>query len=194
MRKVLSRILIVLGCLLIAGALALFAYNQWENKKAEEAAAAAIAQIEELQALAGASEGVWPEQDWSINASVSGYEYFAMLELPTLGLKLPVLADWDCNRLRVAPCRYSGAVDEGNLVVAAHSYTSHFGTLHSIHLGDKVVLKGVGGAKAVYEVSSIETLQPTAVKDMVSSGYDLTLFTCNYGGSARVTVRCKRVE
>ena len=32
------------------------------------------------------------------------------------------------------------------------------------------------------------------IDGMVNSGYDLSLFTCNYGGKARVTVRCDRVE
>jgi hypothetical protein len=29
---------------------------------------------------------------------------------------------------------------------------------------------------------------------MIESGYDLTLFTCNYGGKARVAVRCSRAD
>ena len=34
----------------------------------------------------------------------------------------------------------------------------------------------------------------TDIEGMVHSGYDLSLFTCNYGGKARVTVRCERLE
>ena len=29
---------------------------------------------------------------------------------------------------------------------------------------------------------------------MTDSGFDLTLFTCNYSGQARVTVRCNRTN
>ena len=38
----------------------------------------------------------------------------------------------------------------------------------------------------------LEILQPTAVEEMTSGDYDLTLFTCTYGGATRFTVRCLR--
>ena len=34
----------------------------------------------------------------------------------------------------------------------------------------------------------------TAVEEMTAGEYDLTLFTCTYGGQSRVTVRCDREE
>ena len=36
----------------------------------------------------------------------------------------------------------------------------------------------------------VETLEATAVADMVSEEWDLTLFTCDLSGESRVTVRC----
>ena len=45
-----------------------------------------------------------------------------------------------------------------------------------------------------YEVREIYTVAATDIEGMINSGYDLSLFTCNYGGKARVTVRCERVE
>ena len=40
----------------------------------------------------------------------------------------------------------------------------------------------------------MDTLAATAVEEMTDSGFDLTLFTCNYSGQARVTVRCNRAR
>lgn len=48
--------------------------------------------------------------------------------------------------------------------------------------------------KHVYKVAEFEELLPTDVEKMESSGYDLTLFTCTYGGRYRVTVRCVKVK
>ena len=39
----------------------------------------------------------------------------------------------------------------------------------------------------------VETLESTAVEDMVSEEWDLTLFTCDLSGESRITVRCLRV-
>ena len=36
----------------------------------------------------------------------------------------------------------------------------------------------------------METLMPTAVEEMESGDWDLTLFTCTVGGRTRVAVRC----
>ena len=41
--------------------------------------------------------------------------------------------------------------------------------------------------------AAVDILDHTAVEDMISGEYDLTLFTCTYGGENRVTVRCDRV-
>ena len=43
-----------------------------------------------------------------------------------------------------------------------------------------------------YSVVEIETLLPTAVKEMIDSGWALSLYICTYSGSERVTVRRER--
>lgn len=48
------------------------------------------------------------------------------------------------------------------------------------------------GVRSDYQVASVEVLAPTAVEEMTSGTYDLTLFTCTYGGRSRVAVRCQR--
>ena len=46
----------------------------------------------------------------------------------------------------------------------------------------------------IYEISNVETLQPTQIEEMITaaqeSAWDLTLFTCSAGGSTRCAVRC----
>ena len=37
-------------------------------------------------------------------------------------------------------------------------------------------------------------LRPTAVEEMTSGTFDLTLFTCTYGGRSRITVYCDRLR
>ena len=45
-----------------------------------------------------------------------------------------------------------------------------------------------------YRVVAQEILDSGAVEDVTGGEYDLTLFTCTYGGENRITVRCDRVE
>ena len=53
------------------------------------------------------------------------------------------------------------------------------------------------GATYTYEVTEIETLKDTAVKEMTvpeNREWDMTLFTCTTGGQARAAVRCVMKE
>ena len=44
-----------------------------------------------------------------------------------------------------------------------------------------------------YVVAAHEQLERTDVQKMLADSWDLTLFTCTYGGANRVTVRLTRV-
>lgn len=121
-------------------------------------------------------------------------EYIGLLEIPALGLKLPIMSEWSYSRLKKSPCRYTGSAYLDNLVLSAHNYESHFGRLKELDEGERIVFTDTDGNRFNYEVVFIETLKPTAIRAMTSSEYDLTLFTCTVGGKSRVTVRCDRVE
>ena len=45
-----------------------------------------------------------------------------------------------------------------------------------------------------YEVAGVEELDSTAIEEMVTGDWDLTLFTCTLSGQTRFTVRCIRSE
>ena len=76
----------------------------------------------------------------------------------------------------------------------AHNYPKHFGTLKEMRAGDVVCFTDVDGAVTKYQVIALEILGANAVEEMISGDYDLTMFTCTYGGENRITVRCDRVE
>ena len=97
-------------------------------------------------------------------------------------------------QLRIAPCRYYGSTKTGDLVIAAHNYSRHFGNIRNLSAGDEVYFTDMDGEITAYEVAEVDTLNPTDVEEMTDSGYALTLFTCTYGGQSRVTVRCNAVE
>lgn len=122
--------------------------------------------------------------------AIGGYGYIGYLSIPALNRELPVMAEWSYPRLRISPCRFSGSVETDDLVILAHNYSRHFGKISSLKSGDLVVFTNVNGLASIYEVAEIDTLNPTAVEEMTSGEYPLTLFTCTYGGQSRVTVRC----
>ena len=80
----------------------------------------------------------------------------------------------------------------------ATSSPSIGGLLHeSLTEGAQVYFTDMDGMRWTYEVSYVENLQPTQIEEMTekteeSDEWDLTLFTCTTGGSARCAVRCVR--
>ncbi len=127
-------------------------------------------------------------------ATVNGQVYIGYLYLPSLALKLPVMSTWSYPKLRMAPCRYSGSTNTNDLVILAHNYPRHFGHLKDLSVGDLVFFTDMDGILFQYEVMDVEVLPPNSVVEVVDGEYDLTLFTCTYGGKSRVVVRCERTD
>ena len=125
---------------------------------------------------------------------VGNYASIGILSIPVLELELPVLADWSDEMLKSAPCRYYGSYYETDFVIAGHNYTAHFGRLSHLQPGDLILFTDVAGSVRYYEVVLLETLPATATEEMITAGFDLSLYTCTLGGSNRITVRCRTLE
>ncbi|MBQ7314088.1 MAG: sortase, partial [Clostridia bacterium] len=125
---------------------------------------------------------------------IAGRGYVGILEIPSLGLILPVLDDCTDANLKSAPCRYYGSIAEDNLVIAGHNYKQHFGYLPNVRRGDTVTFTDMDGIVYTYEVGVVETLAANAVKEMNESDWEMSLYTCTYSGNERITVRCRRTE
>ncbi|MCD8159319.1 MAG: sortase [Clostridiales bacterium] len=116
------------------------------------------------------------------------------MSIPALELELPVIKNWSYAGLKTAPCCYSGSAASNDLVIAGHNYNTHFGRLKYVREGGEVIFTDINGSVYKYETYSTETLAPTAIEDMISGDYPLTLFTCNYSGQARIALRCLRIH
>ena len=176
----------VLGAVLVLAALSLFLWNQWEDRRAGNAAQEVLSELTEQTDEDGAD----PYSTEMTQVEIDGYWYIGYVSIPSQGIDLPVMSSWSNPKLRIAPCRYSGSTKTADLVIAAHNYSRHFGPIKNLSPGDAVYFTDMDGVVTSYEVAEVDTLSPTAVEEMTDSGYALTLFTCTYGGQSRVTVRC----
>ena len=188
MRKKIGKILVAAGIVAMLAAIGLLVYNWLEDTNAAHASQEVIADMEETSFEVSYD----PETTLSV-AMVDGYPYIGVVGLPTLGLRLPVMDDWDYVRLKLAPCRYYGAPKTDDFVIAGHNYPTHFGRLSELKIGDEVTFTEMDGTAHRYKVGDIETLSPGQTQTMLESDWDLTLYTCTYSRTARVTVRCERV-
>ncbi len=167
----------IIGCVLLLIAGGCYIYNIVQDNNAGKQADAILDKFSNKQ-----SDAV---------IMVDGDAFCGKVIIGKLSVELPVYDEWNYTRLKSAPCRYTGSVDTNDIIIAAHNYKSHFGSLNKLIIGDEVEFIDAYGKSHLYEVCEITTLDGTAVSDMQSGGWDFTLFTCTKGGEQRVTVRCE---
>ena len=203
MRKGFGICCIILGVCCLISSLGLIAYNRWEEEKAQDASKNILQDVQEDIQDNTREESTSEEsnQDESEEISVDipkemlatqvdGYDCIGVLSIPVLELELPVLTDWSYAKLKIAPCHYFGSYYEKDFVIAAHNYQSHFGRLSELQPKDLILFTDISGTVYCYEVVLLETLPANATEEMITSGFDLSLYTCTPGGASRVTVRC----
>ena len=188
--------LISIGCLLLIAALTLGGYNLWDDYRAGQSVSGIL---DHLPIQKPPASGATP--DYILNPDmempteeIDGYLYIGKVTIPALELELPVMDTWDYTRMKIAPCRYVGTAYRPGFVLCGHNYTSHFGRLKNLTPGDSVFFTDVTGNEFSYEVAEKETLAPSAVEEMKSDDWDLTLFSCTLDGQARVTIRCRQIR
>ena len=188
MRRRIGKVCVALGVLCILAAAALAVYNHRQDWAAEETARQSLDRLAETILTEETAE------DPDGGVLVDGERYLGFLSLPVLDRELPVLLEWDMEGLKGAPARYAGSFGGGGLVIGGHNYDRHFGGLGRLQSGDAVYLTDGAGTVHRYTVALVETLGPEDVAAMTDSRWDLTLFTCTYGGRDRVTVRCSAAD
>ena len=184
-------ILISLGAVLILAALLLLLYNRSEDRRAGQEAESLL---EDVRSSMAANADPDPQEE---PVEEITYDYAGVIAIPDLSLELPVIDQWSYARLKVAPCRQSGAAADGDLVIAAHNYKSHFGYLDRLQPGASVIFTDMEGTVYRYAVEEIRQLAPEDAEDVssvFSSEYPLVLYTCTPGGKARVAVFCRWAE
>ena len=212
MRKGIGICCIILGICCLIASVGLIAYNYWEEEYAQNSSQTILQDVRETILINTREESLSEEsisedgdRDQSVEIPVDvplemlttqvyGYECIGILSVPVLELELPVLTDWSYAKLKIAPCHYFGSYYEKDFVIAAHNYPSHFGRLSELQPKDLILFTDISGTVYCYEVVLLETLPANATETMITSGFDLSLYTCTPGGANRVTVRCNTAK
>jgi sortase A len=186
-KKLAGYVYIFIGVVLIISAALLIKHNLDESAAAGSASEEMlVGVIEQMPGVVLESySGEMPVVD------VEGHSFIGTIQIPSLGLFLPIQSEWSKENARYAICRYKGSVYDNDLIIAGHNYVEHFGNLNQLNSGDEVIVTDMNGVSFYFEVSNIETLGAYDTEEMESGDWDLTLFTCTVGGANRVTIRCE---
>ena len=182
-------LLVIIGLLLLIIAAGWQGFNFYTDRKAGETAARLLQEMNRQITLSD------PEQPLTESTvTVDGDRFCGQILIEKLNLQLPVYHEWSMAKLENAPCRYGGSTSTDDLIIAGHNYKSHFAALYQLQPGDELFFLDPSGTKHRYTVQEITLLDGSDVAHMNAGDWDLTLFTCTYGGKQRITVRCLRAS
>ena len=195
-RGLMGVVLICCGIAMIAAAAMMSVQNMIENDNAGKAAEQLREELEKVVESRSAVDQLFedvPAGGMKVE-TVRDNQLIGVITIPSIGISLPIMNDWSYPNLRKSACRYSGTVEDGNLIILAHNYSYHFGRLKELAAGNVVEFTDNFGKLQRYVVQECETLGGYELDALTNTDYDLTLFTCTYGGASRVVVRCMKAE
>ncbi len=187
-RRHLSTFLLIAGSLVVVGALALLVRNVWEDYQSGRQEAAVAQELE--RQIASGTHGL-PEGEMPV-AEVDGLSYVGLLDVPSLGLSLPVQASWSAESARISPGRWGGSAYDDDLVIAGEAYKSQFGDIGRLQPDDEVGFTDIYGNRLKYRVIDQYTPSANAVVDTSQGDGDLLLCTYAADGQFGVYVSCER--
>lgn len=215
MKKTKGKYLIIFGAVLLIAALSLIIYNILQDKSGGDYARSVLLELKsEIPELDDSPEkstyetitddlfAVYEEDDVEekieeVKVEIDGNSYVGIISIPNLNIELPVMSEWSYPKLKKSPCRYTGNAETGNMIIAAHNYSSHFGRISELTDGDEIIFTAMDGKVYKYCVAQTETLGGTDVERLMRDEKDdwsLTLFTCTLSGQSRVCVRAEKAE
>ncbi|NLK57980.1 MAG: sortase [Tissierellia bacterium] len=196
MRRTTGAILVLLGAVLMGAALLLYMHNKQEDEEAGEASRAIMQTMRSSvdDEIVPVRRPVPEEAEKEMKVfPIDGYDYMGWLTMPTVDLELPIMAEWDYERLKIAPCRQFGSIESNDLVIAAHHFENHFGYLGNLQIDDEVFFTDVEGNEIAYVVRDTTELQETDTGAIENTPYDLILYTCTFDLVRRTTIFLERV-
>ncbi len=191
-KKMLGKMFVVIGIAFVTIAIGIFFHERYVQTNASVQSENAVNVIK--QEMKQDIDGELLFEDIEKGAEellIDGELYFAILEIPSLALELPIQSMWSYEKLKSSPCLYTSEP----MVIAAHNYDVHFGRLGNLKVDDIVTLTLISGEMKEYEVVSVTKIHETDTEQLDDETYALSLFTCNYSNNdERILVRLQLVK
>ena len=185
-----SKLFIAVGCLLILGSLGLLVTSHFRAKQAREKTVEIVREMNEI--LPSPREGVmdtWLDMEMPA-LELDGEDFIALVDIPALGVTLPVAGSWDAGKVNSYPCRFWGTVYDGSFIVGGADQPGQFAGFDRIFDGSAVTVTDMTGAEFSYVVDRVERSKSAQAEVLMAGEADLTLFARDAYSLEYVILRC----
>ena len=121
---------------------------------------------------------------------IDNTDYVAMLEIPSLSVKLPVADKWNKDKLYNSPARFYGSSYNHSLVIGGGDYPNQFSFCDKIDNGAVIAITDMAGTQFSYTVSRVDRSEKAESKWLSDENFDLTLFCRDIYSMKYIAVRC----
>ena len=189
--KKLTNVLLILGALLLVGAVGLLVFSQ---ASASVNADKATATFEKLVSVFPHVENAVPDDRENANMPVMQVEntdYIGVIEIPAYSARLPLRAEWNKNKISSSPMRFAGSVYNNTLIIGGSDNKGQFDFIKTITNGDSVYITDMKGSRFSYAVTKIYTTKDVSYQTLSAAEADLVLFARNTYSFEYTVILCK---
>ena len=189
-----TKVIFTLGILLVALSVVIAVVAAVNQKTAIANNARILARMETL--LPEVRSGVYDDRvDMNMPIlEIDGVDFCAIIEVPARGVKLPVCADNNGGWLSRFPCKSSGSIYDGTLVISGSDRDGQFDFSKTISIGDSVFVTDMTGARYAYTVTWAEFIKDISGEYLTSLEADLILVVRNTYSLDYTVVKCSRLS
>lgn len=192
-RNNISRVLIIIGALLIVSAVGLLVFRNVFISSSISKAESVVATLAEL--VPQVNDATFDDRKNTDMPAVQidGTDYIGILEAPDFQLKLPICSKSNQPDAKGLPYRYSGSIYDGSLILGGEDCKGQFEFLKTIDERTYLNITDLDGNRYTYKVYSVERASDCDSKILESHECDLTLFGKSTFEMNWIIVRCKIV-
>ncbi|MBE5758648.1 MAG: sortase [Clostridiales bacterium] len=121
---------------------------------------------------------------------IENIDYVGMLEIPSIGLSLPVADQWDKADLYRSPSRFFGSAYDNSLVIGGIDHAEQFAFCKKIEHGALLTVTDMTGVQFTYEVARIDRAKHADPAWLMHTDFALTLFCHDIYSMEYIAVRC----
>ena len=178
MKNKISKILIIMGLLIIIGSLILITYSKYMENKA----------------LSSFEEKIERQE---VITEVNPGDEIGIIEIKSVNLKNVIVESTDKKYLNHHVCHFENSAmpgEDGNFALAGHSstyyYNQVFNELHKVKIGDEIIIKTIND-EFTYTITETIVVESDEIEvlDQDMTKKEITLVTCTNGGKQRFIVK-----
>ena len=121
---------------------------------------------------------------------IGGTDYVCLLEVPSMGLCLPIQNQWKSGILTTQPGRFWGSIYDGSLILGGGNQAGQFDFCTMLDIGDPLLLTDMQGTQFRCSVENIQRSSAADFETLSDGAYPLTLFVQEKYDGRYIIVRC----